>query len=1219
MAMDGPGKPLSPSSSLPAESQGSGTTDSPQERQKKKRGRKKKTGRTVETGEIQKQGSSGANVQSAPDQSSSAIVQAQKSQSSAEIPAEMIKGRTVGKRMTRKEAIKTGDLMDQKLDEIKTFHDNNFACLPEINFVWTLEGGYSEESKRLQISMEQLRQLLDEHSALLDKTFLAISQNEAGRKQLGKQLHSGVRFRQMPKEVSGLVDITEKDALNQKYWTHRAAIAKYCALCRKQYDPCRNMLVKLSKMQHLPGFRDRIAEIISASIECAKVHSELMLCAEMLGKKTEMIECRQNIANPCQLVLLALNVGLSHFFDPGEHPRLRALMNQCEKYYLGWVENYDTRASHRQGGSDIIITNLICSCLVMDQPRQSIRFAHYFLEELQKGQYSGCKETLLLIIQAMTAFTFLYSGQSDSFAEQERKMNESAELLNVIEQIVRYTANNYLGTPEEIENLIFLFDGIKRTFKNHHDLVKARYGQAETLGDQLIEEEKKQAKQIHDRLQKREQRRRERETQRLESQPAKQKTSSPEIPEAKRITEIKTGISLHPGLQAGVSAYVRKRPLKEVQEAFRQVEEDSNAGVFDKVQAKYGYADIIAASLKERVAVFKVMAESVKQYDLALQNNILPSIESDIAFREALATYRESMQELMLDTLRMSQAFQQAWSQFFTQEDLRNDFIERLIELHDEMKQLTRDGEEIAKCCANIPDIYARRGEMIQSRGLSSKGNPERRRVMADNVRALEADSEQLRRSFNHLKQTINIKQLNKASIDWHRKITEGLDVKEESISEPVGPEVSVPKKVLPPVQPEPLVPPVPQTGPDHAEAEAIVSSEVISIPLLPPGLAGEIQQKTGRTDLTSEYGTGVFVETISFQNQQWLPDSGCNPHPLSLLARHLNTPLIVKTPQKRWYIAPGEVPVDADSEAIPKRSLKLEYNFAMTEPVAAQELAVEEVTTPISTETQTEEVSTKTPTPVATGPNASVKPVERPEPPLELPLHSLLPSDISSALIRSLTDTKEDWEATSSGLKKIVRGWRGVKKAKKGKKGRKGAIKTGATTPQYPETSEEKPEITTLNLQGLLRRQLSLFMDDPEYRKRHLPSGFNIDGVIKRACEGRLFMEYSGLHEDFCLLSKALNIPLRVAFRVSDVFSYQPDMCAPTPLGTYGVLNEDYLTLESYSSGGRDYWFASITHYFDWGDELDEAEAAQEAKQQEEKKKKSAAKIAKRGPESGL
>lgn len=1102
--------------------------------------------------------------------------------------------------MTQKEAGESGKLLDQKHKEIMSFYENNFARQPEISFVSSPEAGYSGATKLLQVSMEQFRQLLNEHRVLLDKTYRAISQNEARRNQVEKQLQCSVGFRRMSREanrgLSELVEVAKKDNLDQKYWKARAVIGKYCELCAKQCAPCSKLVAELRTMQEMRGFTDRMAEVISASIECSKVHSELMLCLKMLGKEAGMEECRALVMKPAQLVLMALDVGMSEFHYRGQHSKLRKLMNEHEKYYLGWVENYNPRMDRTLGDSDTVVTGLICACLVMDQPKKAIRFAHLFLENLQKEKY-GYKETMFLIIQITTAFAYLYTNQPDKpedFAEKERRMNEGAELMGMIRNIIRYTVNNNPGIPEEIENLIFLFNSVEGEFHDHHARVRAKYEQARILGDELLKEEDEQARRIHDRLLKREQKRREKEAQRLELEASKAKTPSLEtgtVSESKEPAAVETEVRLHPGIQAGVLAYACKQPLNKVLEEFKKVEKDSQASAFDKIQAKYGCADAVAASLQERVVIFKQMAEDVKRYDQAIHSRELPSIESDMAFRKALATYKGSIQELMFDTLRMCQAFKQAWDQFFSQEELQNDFLERLIELHDEMKQLTVDGEEIARCCADIPDIYARRGKMIQTRGLSRRGNPERRRVMAENVRSLETDSEQVRNSFQHLKQTINIEMLNKASEQKQATVSV---ITEESVSEPLVPEVlvSAHEIVSPPVQPLTYVESVP--------VEAQVSATVISIPVLPPGLAREVQQKTGRTVSASEPGTDVAVKTTGFQSQQWLPDSGCEPHPLSLLAQHLGNSLVVTTSQKRWYIAPGTPPVDADSVAIPKRSLKLDYDVSVSGSSVIQPTAVEESVQP-------SDVSESAP----------VSAVTSLAPSLELPLQSLLPRDIGTALMRSLTDTGENWEATATGLKKKTKEWTTVKPGKKSNKGKKGKSKEVA--PPSNLKPSEKTKMTILNLQGLLRKQLRLFMDNPEYCKRHLPSGFNIDGVIKRACEGLLFRDNSRLHEDFCLLSKALNIPLKVAFRVSDVFGYRPDMDFPVKLGLHGVLEDDHLTLESYAFSGKDYWFASMAHYFELGDDQDEADIARKeeqakedaerkTKQKEMKKAKSAA-----------
>ena len=293
--------------------------------------------------------------------------------------------------MTQKEVVEVGSLLDQKYDEIKAFYKQNFEGLPLSPFQFTSGVGYSPDSKLLQVTMEQYLELLNEYKVLLDKTYRAISQNEAGRRKLEKSLRLGIGFRRITREaeqeLSELVDIARKDNLDQKYWKQRGVISQYCNLCARQYAPCSKAVSALQKLQELPDFTHCIVEIIAASIECSRVHSELMLCFKMLGKEAEVDECRKFALKPAQLVLLALDIGISEFDRRGEHQVLRDVLKAHENYYQGWIDNYNPELDRSLDDSDTAVTSLIIACLVMDQPQKGVRFAHHFLQNVQKEKY----------------------------------------------------------------------------------------------------------------------------------------------------------------------------------------------------------------------------------------------------------------------------------------------------------------------------------------------------------------------------------------------------------------------------------------------------------------------------------------------------------------------------------------------------------------------------------------------------------------------------------------------------------------------------------------------------------------------------------------------------------------------------------------------------------------------------------------------------------------
>ena len=802
-------------------------------------------------------------------------------------------------------SVKAGVNLDNLCEELITFNSRNFPAGTVPKFKSSPEQGYSESTKSLQRVMGEFKSLLDKHRNALDDMYGFISTKTGKRIQLEKKLkyskESGSHSSENEKKQAALVQLLNKENLDMEYWGQRVVISGYGILCAMQSDACNDMMNELVCKSWNPQFINRYEESISASIEAVKVNEEAMLCHKMLGQKDNMKTHLQYINTAGKFAILALYQGMSDFSEAGKQSKLRELLNSFDQCYLGWLDTYDPELEMTDKFDKIII-GMMCAFIVMDHPAKAQRLVLCYEKRLKSGEYDNA-DVFDLVDKLKTAFPYLYSQQSEDCVERTRSLLEGVDLLKAVHDHIIYYTICRIEIPHEALKLACLYENIKKELHHHTQCCEIEItklqSEAMTMAEQLIREEGREAKRIQERLLKRErirqQQQQKQKTRKLYAQvlsqnPTSQKADEPAERQDTPVPEMEK--QLHPATQAGIQAYAQKKSLEDVRDEFRKVEEDPDASAFDKIQAQYAYADIVAAKLQRRVTLLTQVIEHVEKYgsELSQSSTGLPSKDTDMAFRTAVSVYRLNIQDFAVEILEMSQAFRQAWDQFYIQKELQSDFEERLTELHDEMKHLMKDGERIVDCCDSIPNLYNKRGERIRAQGLSAKASSVQRIEIKDDVQFLKQDTENIRTAINRLEEQISTKLPDKAS-EEKQGITANLVTKQNSMPEP----------------------------------EASVAE-------IPSVLAREIQKKTGIEVSLSQSETDVHVDTAESQIQQWLPDSGHDTHPLSLLADHLRQPLVITVSNKDWLIMPGVTPLDTSSIAIPKNALRLDYDFSESE-----------------------------------------------------------------------------------------------------------------------------------------------------------------------------------------------------------------------------------------------------------------------------------------------
>ncbi|WP_257288303.1 hypothetical protein, partial [Endozoicomonas sp. SESOKO2] len=232
-------------------------------------------------------------------------------------------------------------------------------------------------------------------------------------------------------------------------------------------------------------------------------------------------------------------------------------------------------------------------------------------------------------------------------------------------------------------------------------------------------------------------------------------------------------------LNEATEAFARKEPVGVLNNIFKRVINHPQVTGFDKAQAHYSYADMVTSRLRRQLEFVHKMIEPVYAYGQALENQGPPDLEKDIKFREALKQFKLNMQQISIYTLVMSKAVKEAQEIFFSLNEDQPEFVDALVDLHNDMEHLIAQGKAVIQCCKDIPDIYARRGKMIQRHKLYRKSgslrdhelksgsqqhrdlqsDSERHRELSDRIKDLEELGKKLDKSMGMLKDALNSEQ----------------------------------------------------------------------------------------------------------------------------------------------------------------------------------------------------------------------------------------------------------------------------------------------------------------------------------------------------------------------------------------------------------------------------------------------------------------------------
>ncbi|KEQ17609.1 hypothetical protein GZ78_17940 [Endozoicomonas numazuensis] len=1129
------------------------------------------------------------------------------------------------KKHTRDEMAKMGHEVDKSREAIKAFMKQNGIDkgLPQIQC--TRDHGYVGASQLLFVQMEQLKQLLDEHFAKANKMYQVLTSDYSVYKKLETTARRAARSQQVSEDdqafLRDAVSLGNSDKRHKDYWGERKLIHLYASFCRIRFSEALKVMSILDSIQLSETFGHRIETFLPQTIECMKMYQEVVQYQLGLEHYSELEESLKTHDKVAFGVAMLADLAVAHYMLTHNQEALRAMLSAHSCYFSQWLADFDPEQPQVLELESWRVKQLITAAILVDNPKQAQRLLQFYRKQMEADNpLFAPKDIFSLCHSLLASLTYLYD-RPEPLAHFKARVEGAETLVSELEVLIRSINKNKMLPEDSRASLMFFYEQI-----NQHcqavvrDLRNQEAGVAQMASDLITEEEEDQ-KRINGKLETREKKRREREEAKLEAEWKKKqaKMAVTIASEKKPGTPPPKPYDLAGTLSEASKAFGRKEAVGVLNGIFKKVIQHPQVSGFDKAQAHYGYADMVTARLRRQLESVHKMIEPVYAYREALESQDLPELDKDIKFREALKLFKLNMQNISINTLVMSKAVKDAQEIFFGLSEDQPEFIDALVDLHNEMEYLIAQGKMVIQCCKDIPNIYALRGQMIHRHKLSGSGGSQQRSQLVVRVKDLEELGKKLDTSMEMLENSLDRKQ-----VAQFRQVP---PVARTKVSEP-DERMQTLSPILPELRPQSSLS---QPGNAHsssrsssdflrAETGAATTQEV-SIPY-PPGAIVFALPDAMRLELQEKVGNLPKPDPESPRPSRFEihPEHGATPHPLTTLAFTIGRTLVVQAGGDRWVVSPGYPPQRDSDVAIPKNALKLEFCFSSMTEMSSHSTDITHGSLPdlITSSRETSPVHTVTPTDGSTEVGLEkLETVEIEEPlEVELPLRLFIPHNMNTALgvsiiernLMELIDPETVQErkppAASTVKEDSQQEWKTAsRKSKKGKKGKpQGRKGKGSVTPEpqaAPVREENVPAVETvkepnpaalgLKLQTRLRDYLEVLHDTGKTPAgKSVPEQLGLNALLTRVRQETFLKNPDYLHHDLTILADALKIPIRANLSMGHSIYCRPDLIKPESLNLWTEPGEPHLNLMHPSYAKENQWFASLTHYFHCCDDED-------------------------------
>lgn len=1051
--------------------------------------------------------------------------QSQKSSSSIIAEAKALAGpdkhkieQAVAKRKTDAAITEAAKELDLSTEVIKTFVRTNKLHKPgEVQYDLN---GFSSETQRLFVLMSQYKELIDKHTGLLNQIYDVISPASQRVKMMDKAVRAAAIKKKHTHEEKALLEevsaVPGSDERKAAYWNGRRYIRLYSAFCKQRFGAVCKAPPLLEQLGNPDLYTLRVEEAIAQNLEWMDVLVEVMQCGIAQNRVTELEDCIKEFDMAAEGTAAMIRDSVIVYVAQGKQEALRKVLADNRHYLEHWLEIF--RDSKQKACDSQKYINAIVMAMVLDKSEEALGLLAQFSQRIRNGDLppEGC---VLLCIPLMSAVTWLY-GRTDNLGEHKKRVEGAKEIVDAYGELVRHIDENRLLSDENRALLLDLFPTIDGGCHEAVQRLRDLEQRGLDIGDELIREEETQKQKVQTKLEKRERRRQRRIARQQTTQAA-----SPDAPVNEPDSSPADSQLLLPSLRKALNTISLNVPNKDIKSAFNDVIQDKSASVFDRAQAHYGYADVLAIRLAPRLEKLNALVDAAYDYEQVLQTGQLPPPGHEFRFNDVLREFKDQVKDVNWAVLEIAQAIGSALNIFYELEDEKSEFLEQLLELHYLAEDLTEKAEKFSECCTRLPEIYQQRGKALRQlpktehsgKGRrSGKGN---REIVEESIRDIQGFSAKLNGSIRFIKNLLNQQDIKdtvkEAQQDSATAITATIKEKDNSASPDRKPKSAI------------------RSSPSGSRPRRVRFSDESMLDTLPVQRRNEVERATTLT------GGAIPKDSLRLN-----PD-------LSMPAQE----------------APSEqvLPDEPVASALSSQPASLEDSTG----AAASG----------STETEAIAAGSQEPQPFQL-PLGLFMPRDL----FDSLEQSLKDTQLSWQMgKRGLTTVKQ---AEAASAPEASTGAKEPQQPGKGKKKGKGKKQKAAPKKQVETKKDDLPAATGTLMQLRVRDYLQvLITDEKKPNGKPLPEKFNLEGVKARIQAGTFLSTPASL-EDFAILADALRIPVRLTARATDVFNCRPGLGRPLKIEMNEYPDAPYVSLEYFATEKYRHWFTSLPHLFEYVEE---------------------------------
>ncbi|WP_422472510.1 hypothetical protein [Endozoicomonas sp. ALB032] len=633
-----------------------------------------------------------------------------------------------------------------------------------------LYDGYKEST---QVLFVEMKRLLDAHFSNVNRMYQVLQSDYRAYGKLESTARRAARSRRVSEEeqnlLKDLVILGNSDKRYKEYWQEKKRILLYASLCGIRLSTALKVIPKLDAIRGSETFRQRIEDFLPQSIECMKMYQEVIQCQlglEQYSKLEESLNAHDRAAFGAAMLA---DLAMDDYMPTDGKDKLRQMLATHSCCFIQWLTDFDPEQPQVVKLCSWRVKHLINAAILADNPKQAERFLQFFRKQMEANNPDFAPQDVFSLCHSLiTSLPYLYD-RPEPLAHFKARLQGTLAPLTELVTLIRTINKKKMLTDNLWAALVYLFERINNDYQLVIKDLREREAGVVQIASDLIREEEEEQKQIKEKLEARAKKRREKEEQRQEAQWQKKQATQAAAAEKKPEPPEPKPYDLESTLSKATEAFARKEPIGVLNNIFKKVIQHPRVSGFDKAQAHYSYADMVTSRLRRQLESVHKMIEPVYAFSEALENQGPPELEKDIKFRKALRQFKLNMQKISINTLIMNKAVTEAQEIFFSLNEDQPEFVDALVDLHNDMEYLVAQGKAVIQCCKDIPDIYARRGQMIQHYKLSKKvgsqrrselrSDSERHRELSDHIKDLEALGKKLDTSMGMLEKTLTCEQ----------------------------------------------------------------------------------------------------------------------------------------------------------------------------------------------------------------------------------------------------------------------------------------------------------------------------------------------------------------------------------------------------------------------------------------------------------------------------